>query len=80
MVGKNLGYWVGGKSWGVQHPLTRVPEKEQGIAKESIECYSSRGVVQGLMDGRQVDSQRHHIFGMGANHRSVKQKHPLGHY
>jgi hypothetical protein len=83
MVDKSLGYWVGAKSWAVQRPLTRAPEKEQGTAQELIEYCSSRGVVLGLMNGRQAVSQRCHITGMGANYRTrcrVKQRRPLGNY
>jgi len=83
MAGKSLDYWVGGKSWAVQRPLTRAPEKEQGIVQELIECYSSPGVVLGLMNGRHAVSQRCHITGMGTNYRTrrrVKQRRPLGDY
>lgn len=83
MVDMMLGYWVGGKSWAVQRPWTRAPEKEKGIAQDSIECYNNRGAVLGLMNGRHVGSQKYHITGMGPNHRirsGVKQRHPLGNY
>lgn len=82
MVGKSLGYWVGGKSWAAQRLLTRAPEKEKGIAQESIECYSSRGAVLGLKDGRHAVTQCH-ITGMGAKRRiggHAKQTHPSGNY